>query len=76
MSKLRNLSGHKVISILIKEFGFEKRRQRGSHVVLVKGTDREKVVTVVPLHRELKLGTILGILSQARISRKEFEAKI
>jgi len=30
------------------------------------------VVTVVPLHEELKPGMLLGVLELARITRKEF----
>ena len=41
-------------------------------MVLAKGTGKEKVVTVVPLHEELKPGTLLGVLELARITRKEF----
>ncbi|MHA1859552.1 MAG: type II toxin-antitoxin system HicA family toxin [Candidatus Asgardarchaeia archaeon] len=76
MSKLRNLSGHKVVSILTRDFGFKKKRQKGSHVVLVKISDDRKIVAVVPLHKKLKVGTVLGILSQAGIPKKEFEKKI
>ena len=47
-------------------------RQKGSHVTLVKYESGRKIVTVVPLHRELKPGTILGILKLAEISRDEF----
>ena len=70
--KLPVLSGEEVIDILVKEFGFQVKRQRGSHVLLVKYVGKEKVGTVVPLHPELKRGTLLGILEKARISKEEF----
>ena len=54
MSKLPKLSGQEIIKILVEEFGFEVARQKGSHVVLRKFEGREKIVTVVPLHREVK----------------------
>jgi len=38
----------------------------------VKFVDSKKRVTVVPLHKELKPGTLLGVLKLARISREEF----
>ena len=44
-------------------------RQRGSHVRL-KHPDRS-VSLVVPLHRELKHGTLAGILRDAGIDREE-----
>ncbi len=62
MSKLPRFSGKEIIKILVKEFNFEISRQRGSHVVLRKFLDGKKIVTVVPLHREIKIGTLLGIL--------------
>jgi len=33
---------------------------------------KSKIVTVVPLHKEIKRGTLLGILKLAKISRKDF----
>jgi predicted RNA binding protein YcfA (HicA-like mRNA interferase family) len=48
--------------------GFEQTRQRGSHVVMRKGS----IGTVVPLHKEVKTGTLAGILRQAQISQDEF----
>ena len=47
------------------------KRQRGSHVVLAKYTGDRKIVTVVPLHSELKPGTLLGVLELAGIDREE-----
>ncbi len=70
--KLPKLSGREVVKILVKKFGFTVKRQRGSHIVLVKYVDDRKIVTVVPLHPELKRGTLLGVLELAEISREEF----
>ncbi len=72
MFKLPRLSGDEVIKILVKKFGFEVSRQKGSHVTLVKYESGKKIVTVVPLHPELKPGTLLGILKLAEISKDEF----
>jgi predicted RNA binding protein YcfA (HicA-like mRNA interferase family) len=47
-------------------------RQRGSHVVL----RRENAGCTVPLHRELKLGTLAGVLKQAGVGIDEFLAAI
>jgi len=72
-SKLpRNLSGEKVVKILCKCFGFSISRQRGSHVVLVKYESGRKVVTVVPLHDELAIGTLRGVLDLAKVNINEF----
>ena len=72
MSKLPRLSGEDVIKILTKHFGFKVSRQKGSHVTLVKFEENRKIVTVVPLHKELKPGTLLGVLKLAEVDKEEF----
>lgn len=71
MPKLRRISGQQAIRALEK-MGFEQVRQRGSHVVLKKQTPEGAVGCVVPLHRELAIGTLRGILRQAGITPEEF----
>jgi len=53
--KLPKLSGQEIVKILVREFGFEISRQRGSHVVLRKMEKGKKIVTVVPMHEEVSL---------------------
>jgi len=60
------------VRILCNKFGFSTKRQKGSHVVLVKETEAGKAVTVVPLHHELKLGTLKGVLELAKVSEEDF----
>jgi predicted RNA binding protein YcfA (HicA-like mRNA interferase family) len=67
MPKLPVLSGAQVVRAL-ERLGFQQVRQRGSHVVMRKGS----IGTVVPLHREVKTGTLAGILRQAQLSQDEF----
>ena len=67
MPKLPILSGADVIAAL-EQLGFAQIRQRGSHVVLRRGGTG----TVVPLHREVKTGTLAGILRQAGVTQDEF----
>jgi len=71
MRELRKVSGEETIKVLQK-LGFEVVRQRGSHVVLKKQTKEGEVGCVVPFHRELKIGTLKGILKQAKVSSGEF----
>ncbi|MBC8492738.1 MAG: type II toxin-antitoxin system HicA family toxin [Chloroflexi bacterium] len=71
MPKLRRVSGKEAIRAL-ERLGFERVRQRGSHVVLKKQTLEGAVGCVVPLHRELATGTLRGILRQARVTPGEF----
>ena len=72
MSLLRKISGKDCAKILCNKFGFEFKRQTGSHMVLRKETPGGTVVTVVPNHKELKLGTLRGVLKLARVSEDEF----
>lgn len=65
------ISGKQAIAILQKQ-GFVIARQRGSHVVLVRQVVSGKNITVVPLHKELKKGTIRGIARLAGVDVKEF----
>ena len=67
MPKLPVLSGAAVIKAL-EQLGFAQVRQRGSHVVLRRGS----AGTAVPLHREVKSGTLAGILRQAGVTQGEF----
>jgi predicted RNA binding protein YcfA (HicA-like mRNA interferase family) len=56
------LSGQRLVKAL-ERAGWRLVRQRGSHVRM-KHPDRRISITV-PLHRELKRGTLSGILSDA-----------
>ena len=72
MPKLRNISGEKAIKILCNKLDFTISGQTGSHVRLSKITPEGKVGTVVPIHDELKIGTLKGILKLAKIDEDEF----
>jgi predicted RNA binding protein YcfA (HicA-like mRNA interferase family) len=69
MPRIPRLSGREIISIL-EANGYQRKRQRGSHVVMRKGSS----VCVVPDHKEVKTGTLAGVLRQAGISPEEFAA--
>lgn len=71
MPNLPRVSGREAIRAL-ERLGFENKRQRGSHVVLRRGA----VGCVVPDHKELKTGTLAGVLKQAGISVEEFLAAL
>lgn len=72
MPELRKVSGETVVKILCNRFGFEMSGRSGSHVRLSKLTPDGKVGTVVPMHRELKIGTLKGVLKLAKIDPDEF----
>ena len=71
MPKVRSVSGQEAIHTL-ERLGFEEVRQRGSYVVLKKQTPEGALGCVVPLHRELAIGTLRGILKQAGVTSDEF----
>jgi predicted RNA binding protein YcfA (HicA-like mRNA interferase family) len=67
LPELPHVSGAEVVRAL-ERLGFAAIRQRGSHVMLRRGSSG----CVVPLHREVKRGTLGGILRQARVDADEF----
>ena len=67
MPKLPRTSGAAIIKAL-ERLGFTKIRQTGSHVVMRRGPKG----CVVPMHSEVKVGTLAGILRQADVSPDEF----
>jgi predicted RNA binding protein YcfA (HicA-like mRNA interferase family) len=67
MPKLPIVSGTEVVRAL-ERLGFVVARQRGSHIVMRRGS----MGCVVPNHRELKVGTLAGLLKQAGVSTEEF----
>ncbi len=75
MPKLRRVSGEEAIRAL-ERLGFIRVRQRGSHVILKKETAQGAIGCVVPLHRELAIGTLHGILQQAKVVAEEFLEKL
>ncbi len=72
MGKLRTLSGREVCRIL-NEHGFAEVRRRGSHVVMQQRTEDSTVP--VPIHNELKTGTLRSIIRQSGLARSLFESR-
>ncbi|QHG18908.1 type II toxin-antitoxin system HicA family toxin [Nostoc sp. ATCC 53789] len=71
MPRLPRISGNEAIRAL-ERLGFIQTRQTGSHIVLKKATLDGEIVCVVPVHRELKVGTLSGVLKQAKVTPEEF----
>ena len=72
MSKLKKISGKECVKILCNKLGFSIVRQKGSHVVLKKITPEGEIGTVVPMHPEIKVGTLKGILELGKIKEEDF----
>jgi predicted RNA binding protein YcfA (HicA-like mRNA interferase family) len=71
MPKLPRISGPEIVRAL-QHLGFEVVRQRGSHIIMRRGASG----CVVPNHREVKVGTLAGVLRQAGVSGEEFIAAL
>ena len=71
MPKLPRISGAEVVRAL-RRLGFEQVRQSGSHVIM----RRESRGCVVPMHAEIKVGTLAGVLRQAGVSTEEFTSAL
>jgi predicted RNA binding protein YcfA (HicA-like mRNA interferase family) len=71
MPKLPHISGQEAVNAL-QRLGFEVTRQRGSHIMMRRGSSG----CVVPNHREIKIGTLGGVLRQAGVSVEEFIAAL
>ena len=69
--KLPILSGLETIKRL-KRAGFIATRQKGSHVRLEKYAEEQPIKVTVPLHPELKKGTLLHIIKDAKLTIEEF----
>lgn len=67
MPRLPRVSGAEAVRVL-ERLGFAVVRQRGSHIVMRRGA----AGCVVPNHREMKVGTLAGVLRQAGVSVEEF----
>jgi predicted RNA binding protein YcfA (HicA-like mRNA interferase family) len=71
--KHRGLRGKDIVKILCNHFGFSISGQKGSHVRLSKLTPEGKIGTVVPMHDEIRIGTLRSILKLARVDLDDFE---
>lgn len=50
---------------LFEEHGWQELRQRGSHVIMGKGSDRE----TIPMHKELKKGLEKSLLKKLGVRK-------
>ncbi len=73
MPKLPATWAKKVIKALEK-LGFKVYRQTGSHIHL--WNEERNLVVTVPNHPELAKGTLISIMKQARMEKKDFIAAL
>ncbi|MEM2995422.1 MAG: type II toxin-antitoxin system HicA family toxin [Candidatus Bathyarchaeia archaeon] len=71
MQKLPVVSGRQVIKALSKA-GFEIVGRKGSHVRLKKKTPAKTYIVIVPIHPEIKKGTLKSIIRQSGLTSNDF----
>ncbi|MBA2715298.1 MAG: type II toxin-antitoxin system HicA family toxin [Rubrobacteraceae bacterium] len=72
MSVLPRVSGREVVKAL-RKIGYDRDRQRGSHIVLRQTVPPHRRITV-PDHKEVAKGTLRAIIRQAGLTVDEFKA--
>lgn len=72
MPRLGHFSGAEICEIL-QRHGFQMVRQRGSHAVMQKREETSTVTVPVPMHREVRLGTLRSIIRQSGVPKSAFE---
>jgi len=72
LAKLKVVSGREACAILEKH-GFKEVRRRGSHIVMQKRFSGSTITVPVPDHKELRRGTLVGIIRQSQVPKGEFE---
>jgi predicted RNA binding protein YcfA (HicA-like mRNA interferase family) len=73
MPKQKPLSGSKIVKAL-SNAGFQIVGRKGSHVRLKKKTLYSVNIVIVPIHPEIKKGTLKAILRQAGLTAEELES--
>jgi predicted RNA binding protein YcfA (HicA-like mRNA interferase family) len=71
MPRLPHISGPEAVSAL-ERLGFTQVRQKGSHLIMRRGS----AGCVVPMHREIKTGTLANVIRQAGVTPEEFIAQL
>jgi len=69
--RLPVLSGKEVVKLLSKA-GFSILDQQGSHLIMLKHVEGRRLKPVVPMHKELAVGTLISIIKQSGMTRDEF----
>ncbi|MBI5886159.1 MAG: type II toxin-antitoxin system HicA family toxin [Deltaproteobacteria bacterium] len=69
MSKLPQITG-KICVKALKRAGFYIDRQKGSHVIMLK--DNPRLRACVPMHGEIKKGTLHQLLMDSGLSVDDF----
>jgi predicted RNA binding protein YcfA (HicA-like mRNA interferase family) len=60
---------------LLETHGFAMVRQKGSHMIMQKRLVGTTITVPVPDHRVVRMGTLLSIIRQSKLSRESFETE-
>ena len=69
MGTLANISGKEAVKVFLRA-GWAREGQTGSHVMLTK--EGQRATLSIPQHREIKPGTLRGIIRTSEITVDEF----
>lgn len=58
---------------VVKQLGFELDRQKGSHAIFYRPSDKARVVIPVHAGRDIKPKTLRGMLDDMRITPEKFK---
>jgi len=72
LGKLKILSGKDVCKLL-ESNGFQKVRQKGSHIIMQKKIGDSTITVPIPNHSQIKIGTLQAIIRQTKLNREIFE---
>ena len=75
MAKLPSIRARDVVRVA-QSIGFVLDRQKGSHAVYLRASDKRRIV--IPMHgtKDLKPGTLRGIINDMGLKVEEFAAKL
>ncbi|MHA1370948.1 MAG: type II toxin-antitoxin system HicA family toxin [Promethearchaeota archaeon] len=65
------ISGEETVKAFLK-LGYRVVRQRGSHVRLRHESNPDRKPLTIPLHKELKVGLLNRLISDANVKKSDF----
>ena len=68
----KRYSAKELIKIL-KKLGFSKISQRGSHLKMRGIIDGKLQTVIIPMHKEIAVGTLSSILRQANLPKQDLQ---
>jgi predicted RNA binding protein YcfA (HicA-like mRNA interferase family) len=68
----KRYSAKELIKIL-KKLGFSKISQRGSHLKMRGIIDGKLQTVIIPMHKEIAVGTLSSILRQANLTKQDLQ---